>query len=404
MSFNEYAILVGSALLLLAVLASQASARLGIPALVFYLVVGMLAGSDGPGAVYGPEAVVWFDNPDLARDLGVLALVAILFSGGLSTEWSAVRPVLASGVVLATLGVAVSALVVGGAVHLVIGFEWKEALLLGAIVSSTDAAAVFSVMRTPGAAPKQSLGALLELESGGNDPMAVFLSTMLLQMILEPTLSTGSFALMFVWQMSVGTAAGLLLGRGVGMILDRVRLQVEELYPTLSIGLIFFIFALTDLVGGNGFLAVYLAGIVIGSRRTDRMEHLTRFHDALAGLMEIIMFLALGLFVFPHQLPPVMGEGLVACAILMFLARPISVFVCLGASRWSLRDKVWLSWGGLRGAVPIILATFPLADEEVFPAAREIFNVVFFIVFASVVLQGTTIGRVAGWLRIRADE
>jgi cell volume regulation protein A len=389
---GEY-ILIGAGILLLSVFASKISDRFGIPALLLFLVLGMLAGSDGPGGIY-------FDDPALAQLIGVVALALILFSGGLDTEWARVRVVLKEGLLLATLGVLITALTVGLFARPLLGFSIAEALLLGAIVSSTDAAAVFSVLRSRGINLKGNLKPLLELESGSNDPMAVFLTIGLIQWITQPDFALPDLFGLFVRQMLFGAALGYLMGRAALFLINRVKLGYDGLYPVLTLALVFFTFGLTDLVGGSGFLAVYLAGIVLGNHEFLHKRSLVRFHDGLAWLVQIAMFLTLGLLVFPSQLVPIIGVGLLMAACLMFLARPIAVFVSLLPGALSWREKTFVSWVGLRGAVPIILATFPLLAG--IPQANLIFNLVFFIVLTSVLLQGTTLPLVARWLRVDA--
>ena len=387
----EYVLIGFALLLLLSVLASKISDRLGIPALLLFLLLGMLAGSEGPGGIY-------FDDPALAQFVGVVALALILFSGGLDTGWQSVRPVLKEGIALSTLGVFITAAVVGVLAHFVSGFSFVESLLLGAIISSTDAAAVFSILRSKGLNLKGQLGPLLELESGSNDPMAVFLTISLIQLLKDPMTSLGTLVLSFGLQMILGGAVGYLVGLGVWLLINRLKLGYEGLYPVLTLSLVLLTYALTNLIGGNGFLAVYVAGIVLGNRDFVHKRSLSRFHDGLAWLMQIAMFLTLGLLVFPSRLVPILGLGLWMAVGLMLVARPVSTFICLLASRLSTRQKIFVSWVGLRGAVPIILATYPLLAN--IPQADLIFNIVFFVVLTSALLQGTSVPLVAKWLRI----
>ncbi|HEU65331.1 MAG TPA: potassium/proton antiporter, partial [Chloroflexi bacterium] len=390
---NEYILIGASILLLMSVLVSKISDRLGIPALLLFLILGMLAGSDGPGGIY-------FDDPALAQFVGVVALVLILFSGGLDTEWNRVRPVIKEGLILSTLGVFITALVVGLFASVLLGFSLVEGLLLGSIVSSTDAAAVFSVLRSKGISLKGQLKPLLELESGSNDPMAIFLTVGLIQLITQPDLSPVNLIGLFVLQMLVGAVLGYGMGRVMLFLVNRLKLGYEGLYPVLTLSLVFLTFGLTDAIGGSGFLAVYLAGIVLGHHDCIHKRSLLRFHDGLAWLMQIAMFLTLGLLVFPSRLVPIIGIGLLIAGCLMFVARPVSIFVGLLSSALNWREKTFMSWVGLRGAVPIILATFPLLAR--IPQAELIFNVIFFIVLTSVLLQGTSIPLIARWLRVDA--
>ncbi len=392
-NMNEYILIGASVLLLISVLVSKISDRFGVPALLLFLILGMLAGSDGPGGVY-------FDDPALAQFIGVNALVLILFSGGLSTEWKLVRSVIKEGLLLSTFGVFVTALAVGLFTSRLLGLSLIEGLLLGSIVSSTDAAAVFSVLRSKGINLKGTLKPLLELESGSNDPMAIFLTLGLIQLITRPDLPLVSLVGSFIQQMLVGAALGYGAGRAMLFLVNRLKLGYEGLYPVLTLSLVFLTFGLTNVVGGNGFLAVYLAGIVLGNRDFIHKRSLLRFHDGLAWIMQIAMFLSLGLLVFPSRLVPIIGVGLLIAGWLMFVARPISIFTGLLPSALGWREKTFISWVGLRGAAPIILATFPLLAG--LQQANLIFNVVFFVVLTSVLLQGTSIPVVARWLKVDA--
>jgi cell volume regulation protein A len=281
-----------------------------------------------------------------------------------------------------------------------LGFGFLESLLLGAIVSSTDAAAVFSVLRSRGIGLKGRLKPLLELESGSNDPMAVFLTIGLIQLITQPGLSWTSLIGLFLQQMILGAVLGYAFGRLAVLVINRLRLSHEGLYPVVTIAFVLLTYGLTDRLGGSGFLAVYLAGIVLGNREFIHRRSLMRFHDGLAWLMQIAMFLSLGLLVFPSRLVPIMGVALLIAACLILVARPLSVFISLTFSRMHWREKALVSWVGLRGAVPIILATFPLLAG--LPRADEVFNIVFFIVLTSVLLQGTTIPAAARLLGVEA--
>lgn len=393
----EHLFLVAAVLLLASVFASKASGRLGVPALVVFLGLGMLAGSEGIGGI-----AFEFENAVVAQQLGVVALVFILFAGGLETDWHHVRGVVRPAAALATVGVLLTSVIVGWATHLIAGLSLLEGMLLGAIVSSTDAAAVFAILRSRGVRLRRDLASLLELESGSNDPMAVFLTTIVLQMLLTPSTSFGSAVLAFAQQMTLGAVGGILFGYLAVRMVNRVRLEYQGLYPVLTIALVLLTYGATALVGGNGFLAVYVLGIAMARENYVQRRTIMRFHDGLAWLMQIAMFVALGLLVFPSQLPPVAGTAIAIAAVLMLVARPAAVLLTLAPTRIPLREKLLVSWVGLRGAVPIILATFPLVAGV--PAATFIFNVVFFIVFASVLLQGTTIAFAARRLRLDESE
>ena len=393
MTSIDHILVAASVLLSLSVLASKASAKLGIPALLLFLVLGMLAGSDGPGGIY-------FDDAHLAQSLGVVALALILFSGGLDTEWSSVRPVLLKGLALSTAGVLITAVLVGLFARVVLGFSLLEGILLGAIVSATDAAAVFSVLRARSVGLKGNVRPLLELESGSNDPMAVFLTTGLIGILTQPDARWFSLVPMFIQQMALGAALGYATGKLTIFIINRLELEFEGLYPVLTLSLILLSYGVTATVGGNGFLAVYIAGLVLGKTDFIHKRSVMRFHDGLAWLMQIAMFLALGLLVFPSHLVPIVGLGLLASLFLMSVARPISVLATLAFSGMKLNEKLMISWVGLRGAVPIVLATFPLLAGM--PRAEIIFDLVFFIVLTSILLQGTSMPLLARWLKLEA--
>jgi len=387
----EVLILVSSILLLLSILASKASDKIGVPALLLFLIVGMLAGSEGPGGIE-------FDNPWLAQSLGVTALSFILFAGGLDTDWSSIRPVLWKGLSLSTLGVLITALLVGCFAAFVLEFSLLEGLLLGAIVSSTDAAAVFAVLRSRNVSLKEQLKRLLELESGSNDPMAVLLTIGLISLLINPTESVLDLVPMFIQQIALGALMGYAIGRGIILVVNYSRLQYEGLYPALTLALVLFTYGATASLGGNGFLAVYIAGLVTGNSNFIHKKSLMRFHDGLAWLMQITMFLSLGLLVFPSHLVPVIGVGMLVSLFLIFVARPASIFLTLLFAKINIREKTMISWVGLRGAVPIILATFPLVSGV--SQAEMIFNLVFFIVLTSALIQGTSIPLVARLLRV----
>ncbi len=375
-------VLIASALLLLAVLSGRVAGRIGVPPLLLFLLIGMLAGSDGPGGIY-------FDDASATQLVGTLALTLILFSGGLETRWRQVRPALWPAIALSTVGVLLTAALVAWYATLVLGFSPLEGLLLGAIVSATDAAAVFAVIGGSALRLRGRLLPILELESGTNDPMAVFLTVGVTELLAHPHTAPASLMLLFAQQMGVGAALGLGLGFGVARLLTRLRLGTSDLAPVFLTALALFAFGLTATLGGSGFLAVYLVGLVIGNSAREMLPQLSGFQAGLATLAEIIMFLTLGLLVFPSRLLPIAGVGLLLTLFLTVIARPLSVFVGLALSSLGWREKAFVSWVGLRGAVPIVLATFPLLAGV--GHAGEIFDLVFFVVLASVLLQGTTI-------------
>jgi cell volume regulation protein A len=387
----EHMLLAGSLLMLASVLLSQASNRTGIPTLLLFLLVGMLAGSDGPGGIH-------FDDPELVQFLGMTSLVMILYAGGFDTKWDAVKPALGRGLSLATLGVVLAVAAFGVLGVFVAELDWRQALLFGAIISSTDAAAVFGVMRARAEPLRGRVGEILEVESGCNDPMAVFLTLSLMDMASGPE-DAPFLGLIggFFWEMGLGAVMGLVAG-GVGAKLVGRPLSIRGLQPTLSIAIALLTFSATSLLEGSGFLAVYLAGLVMGNAEYDHRESLTSFHDGLAWLAQVVMFLSLGLLVFPSRLTPVLVDGIAVALLVMFVVRPLSVFGALAFSASDFREKLLISWAGLRGAVPIMLATLLLVDHT--PLADRGFHLVFFVVVFSVLLQGTTIPLVARWLRL----
>jgi len=391
----ETLLLVAAVLLLLSVLASKLGGRLGVPGLLLFLVIGMLAGSDGPGGI-------WFDNYYAAQLVGTVALIFILYSGGLLSRWNTVRPVLGAGLSLATFGVLLTMLLTGAFAYWALSWGWLEALLLGAIVSSTDASAVFGVLRERAVRLRKHLRPLLEFESGTNDPMAVFLTIGLTALLTRPEMSAWQILPMFVQQMLLGLLLGYGLGRAAAWALKNIRLSFDGLYAVLSVALMLLVFSLTAVLGGSGFLAAYVAGVVVGNSDFPRKTALLAFHEGNTWLMEIGMFLTLGLLVFPSQLPSVAVGAILLALFLMLVARPVAVFLSLPSRRFAFNEKAFVSWVGLRGAIPIVLATFPLlAGVE---SAQKIFNVTFFVVLFSVLVQGTTLPLAARWLRVRAED
>lgn len=392
-SSAEKLFIVGGTLLLLSVIASKAASRFGVPSLLFFLGIGMLAGSDGPGGFY-------FNDPEVVQSLGVLSLIFILFAGGLDTVWTSIVPVVRSGLSLSTLGVLITTGLVGWFASTFLGFSGLEGLLLGATVSSTDAAAVFTVLRERNLSLKGNITPLLEFESGSNDPMAVFLTVGILELITHKASSPFILIPKFFQQMVLGIFIGYVTGKIIISSINRLKLEFEGLYPVLTIAIVLLAYGISQQIGGNGFLSVYICGITLGNGNFLRKKTLILFHDGLAWLMQIVMFISLGLLVFPKQLLTVAPSGILLSLFLVLVARPISVHLSLLTSKFSFNDKMVLSWIGLRGAVPIVLATYPLLAHV--EKARMIFNLVFFIVLTSVLLQGTTLQSVARWFKVDA--
>ncbi|WP_454598720.1 potassium/proton antiporter [Qipengyuania sp. SM2507] len=388
----DVALLILGILLLTTVFAGSLSSRFGLPALIGFLALGMLAGVDGPGGI-------GFDNYALTQGIGVACLIFILFSGGLDTDWRDVKRVLPPALVLATLGVLLSASITAAAAVYLLGLDPLQGFLLGAVVASTDAAAVFAILRSSGLDLHGDVPALIEVESGSNDPMAIFLVGAALLFITTP----GTSPLALVPDFAVQMAMGAIIGLGVGYLLPEV-LKRSNFYHgglafVISIAGALIAYGLAELLQGNGFLAAYLAGLVAGNRVYKAKLIVSTFQDGMAWLAQVVMFLTLGLLVAPTNLIDVAVPGLAIAFILMFVARPLSVFVCLAPfRRFGWRAKLFVSWAGLRGAVPIVLATFPMVAG--IPGAFTIFNVVFFVVLVSSVIQGPSINWMAARLGI----
>ena len=384
-------LLTGSILLLISVIAGKTTGKLGVPTLIFFLIIGILAGSEGVGGIY-------FDNAQLAQFIGIVALNFILFSGGLDTHWESIRPVLWKGIALSTLGVFLTALAVGVFVKFVFDFTLAEGMLLGAIVSATDAAAVFSILRNRGIGLKGYLRPLLELESGSNDPMAYFLTISLTAIVAHGDISYAKLIPSFLQEFILGGAIGFLMGKASVWLINHIKLNSGGLYPVLTLALAIFTYSITDYIHGNGFLAIYLCALIMGNSRMVHRRSLIKFYDGQAWLMQIILFLTLGLLVFPSHIIPLISMGMIISLFLIFVARPIGVFASLSFFKINARSKLFISWVGLRGSVPIVFATYPLLAG--IPKASLIFNLVFFIAVSSVLLQGTTLSLVAKLLHV----
>lgn len=398
----EYILLGLSILFLLSMLAGKASSKFGVPALLLFLGVGMLCGTDGLG--------IQFDNIQVAQTIGTIALCIILFSGGMDTKISEIRPIMAQGITLATLGVFLTAAIMGFLVWWILGMTMKSAsvglltsLLLASTMSSTDSASVFSILRSRGLRLKNNLRPMLELESGSNDPMAYLLVITLLEVIkMDANPNYWAAIGMLVLQLGIGAIAGFLLGKLSVRLINKIEIDNPSLYPILVFTFCMFIFSFTYFIKGNGYLAIYVGGLVIGNSKFVHKRSALHFFDGLAWLSQLLMFLTLGLLVNPHELVPVIVPSLIISLLMIFIARPLSVFLCLLPFRnMSIKDKTYISWVGLRGAVPIIFAILPLAAD--IPHARTIFNIVFFCTLVSLLVQGTSLPKVAQWLGL-VDE
>ena len=389
----EHFLLIGAILLFVAVMAGKVAYRFNAPALLLFLAVGLFFGYD----------ILSFNSPELTQFIGMISLCIILFSGGMDTKISEIRPILPQGITLATAGVLMTALLLGGFIYLiapVIGFElsFPLALLLASTISSTDSASVFSILRTRRQGLRENLRPLLELESGSNDPMAYILVILLVKMLGGDgeEIGAGGAVIMLVVQMAMGAMIGYLFGRASVWIINKIDINNASLYSVLLLACVFFTFSLTSLVKGNGYLAVYIAGLIVGNNKLVNKRTVTTFFDGITWLFQIIMFLMLGLLV---NLDEVLHLntillGVAAGSFLMLVARPIATFTCLAPFRsLSRKARAYISWVGLRGAVPIIFATYPWVAK--IEGAEIVFNVVFIMTILSLVVQGTTVSSMA---------
>lgn len=392
----EFVLLILSILFFASILAGKAGSRFGVPALLLFLAVGMLFGSDGLG--------IHFDNIKLAHMVGTVALSAILFSGGLDTKIEDIRPVLGPGITLATLGVLLTAVITGLVLYLIIdphlGLGVMGCLLLASTMSSTDSASVFSILRGKGLHLKHNLRPTLELESGANDPMAYVLTTTFITLVLqggEP--HYGNALLVLLLQLLIGAVAGWCFGKGLVWIINRINMDNQALYPILVLSGCFFVFAATYYLHGNSYLAVYVAGLVVGNSRFVHKRSTRSFFDGVSWIAQLSMFLTLGLLVNPSELRQVWVPGLIISLVMIFVSRPLAVFVSLSPFRsYTFRDRLLVSWVGLRGAVPIIFAILCRASDV--PHSDVMFNIVFLCTLVSLVVQGTTLPLMARWLGV----
>lgn len=375
------ALLAAGGVVVLAAIATRATRRGPVPLALLFLLIGVLAGSEGLGGFY-------FDDHILAYRIGTIALVLILFDGGLSTRFDRVRSHLWPAIVLATVGVVATAAILAAAGRL-LGLSWTEALLLAAVVSSTDAAAVFSVLRGSGINLEQRVSATIELESGLNDPMAVILTVAMAELALTSNLSLATLAWQVPVQLAVGTGVGLGVGLGCREALVRLPPAAAGLFPVVTTASAAIAYGAATIGWGSGFLAVYVCGLVLGNRPLPDRTGLRRVHDFLAWSSQVALFLTLGLLVFPSKLVDVAPVALALTAVLVLVARPAAVAMCLVPFRYRLREVAYVGWVGLRGAVPIVLATYPMLLGV--PAADYIFNIVFFVVLVSVAVQASTV-------------
>lgn len=389
-------LLIGSILLFVSVIVGKTGYKFGVPALLLFLIVGMIFGSDGLG--------LQFHNADEAQFIGMVALSIILFSGGMDTKYSDISPILSPGIVLSTAGVLLTALFTGVFIWWISGMHWSNisfpiitSLLLAATMSSTDSASVFAILRSQNINLKHNLRPMLELESGSNDPMAYMLTVVLIQLVQASGMNCGEIALSFAIQFIVGGAIGYVSGRAAVFMLNKLNIDNQALYPILLLAFVFFTFSITDLIHGNGYIAVYIAGMLVGNSKIKYRKEIVTFMDGLTWLFQIIMFLCLGLLVNPHEMFEIAIVASLIGIFMIFIGRPLSVLLCLMPFRnLTTKSRLFVSWVGLRGAVPIIFATYPVVAG--IDGADAIFNIVFFITILSLVIQGTTVSFIANKL------
>ena len=401
-------IAVVALLLLASLLSSKISAHINMPCLLLFLVVGMLAGADGIGKLH-------FDDAHMANAIGSIAMAFILFSGGFDTSFESIKKVFLPGSILSSLGVLLTALFCGTFTYYLCKFLLPEknlsfawCFLLGSIISSTDAAAVFSILRSKSVSLKGKLQSLLEFESGSNDPMAAFLTVFMIGIVLTETqtdeaASIVSYLLIvpnFIYKMAIGVIFGYLIGKTAVWIFNNIDFEYNGLYYVLGIVTVLASFSISELLYGNGFMAVYAAGMVMGNTVFVYHNGVGRFYDGIAWLMQVVLFILLGLLVYPSKLLYGSGVGLLIALFLMFIARPAATFIGLFKSKFTMKERLFVSWVGLRGGAPIVLATFPMMSKVY--ESSYMFHIVFFIVLTSVVLQGMTIMPVAKFLKLDA--
>lgn len=384
-SFVDSMILLCGALLVTGVLTTKFSSRFGMPALVLFIAIGMIL-----------SRFIYYDNAELTQLVGIFALIVILFQGGMQTDFKEIKPVMGTAISLSTIGVLLTTVVVGICAAFILDISLQEGLLIGAIVGSTDAAAVFSVLG--GTNLKKRIRMTLEAESGSNDPMAVFLTVSLIEWIEYPELNMIGLIFSFVMEMGLGLVVGVLIGMLAVYVINRINFDSSGLYPVTALGFAVMTYAAAAWLGASGLLAVYVMALLLGNTELTYRKTIQAFNQGFAWMMQIVMFVLLGLLVFPNELSEVVWQGLLLSLILIFIARPIGVFSSLLFTKFAMREKILISWAGLRGAVPIVLATYPvlagIKHGELF------FNVVFFVVLTSAVIQGTTISPLTQMLSL----
>lgn len=398
----EYFLLIGAILLFLSIVSGKTGYRFGVPSLLLFLIVGIIFGSEGFG--------IQFNSFKQAQFIGMVALSIILFSGGMDTKIKDIKPVLTQGLLLSTLGVILTALITGLFAFAIAKFypqylhlSLPACFLLASVMASTDSASVFSILRTKNLNLSQNVRPLLELESGSNDPMAYMLTILFIQIIISSSAGLNLIVFNFFLQLFLGALMGAAIGYVTVFIMNKINLDYSALYAVLLLAFVLFAFSFTSIINGNGYLAVYIAGLIVGNEKVAYKKSVITFFDSLTWLFQIVMFLTLGLLVNPSELISIVWVALAIVLFMTVFARPLSVFLCLTPfKKVSRQAKIFVSWVGLRGAVPIIFATYPFVAGV--PHSKEIFNIVFFITIISLVLQGTSVPYVARLLGLTSKE
>ncbi|WP_409200335.1 potassium/proton antiporter [Methanobrevibacter sp. DSM 116169] len=382
------------ALLLVSVILSKFSSILGIPTLIVFLLLGLVID-------FGPIMQPTIDNYTIVLNISIFALIIIMFTGGLETDFQEMKPIAKEGIALSTIGVFLTAFVTGFLFHLITGVNFYLSLLVGATISSTDVAAVFSIFKSNATNLKHGLDKILELESATNDPTAYVLTTSLIYFILHPASSVIEIIFMFFQSIIVGAVIGYLFGLFFTRIIKSIHLEVDGLYPVLLIGVAVFTYACSEFLGGNGFLAVYLSALIIGNRLSLHRKPQASFFEGLSWLMQVVMFIILGMFTLPNELFINAAASLLVALIIIFVARPVAVFLTLIPFKYDFKSKLFLSWAGIKGAVPIVFAFYPLVYS--IPGAYMVFNTVFFVTIISMLLQGSTVYKIADKLGLVSE-
>ncbi|PLT30293.1 potassium/proton antiporter [Peribacillus deserti] len=386
---TDQIILLSSVMLIAGVTAAKFSSRLGLPSLVLFVIVGLLL-----------NQFIFFENTKITQIVGIIALIIILFDGGMQTNWKHIRPVIGVSLSLATAGVLITAFLVAVFAKFILDLTWLESFLFGAIAGSTDAAAIFSVLGNKNI--KEKMTSILEAESGTNDPMAVFLTLSFIEIIEIGRVDFWSLSLTFLWEMAFGLIAGLVLGALTVKVINKIQLAEAGLYPVLALAFAIFTYGFTVLLHGSGLLAVYVMALYVGNKEIRYHFSITRFNNGIAWLMQILMFVLLGLYVFPKDLWAILGKGIILSLLLMLVARPAAVFISTMFFKLTNKERVFIAWGGLKGAVPIVLATYPLFAD--LPKAGYMFDAVFFVVLSSALIQGATMNPLAKRLGLLHDH